>query len=639
MLSPNDNTSSTPINITSVFGPQGLFIGGQNYTRIFVNENGNLSFTGPVQANLPAALATQYYGPMIAPFWANVITTGGALTSPGGASQGTNRVYYDLDTEARAFTATWDDVGVNGSGARMAFQVRLTDAGHGDFDIAFLYEDIGVLSPTMNGAPRAGFNLGRMPAGQTNFEMPGSGNVAQMMETESLAGNTGLAGLWTWHIRSGVVTEIAPPPPPPEEPPPEEPPILPPPPEPPEDEEPIAVVVGPSSGGVSFSISQVGIVREGDVGVTPYAITILRSGDGLSSPSVVQWEIVLDDPADLAPGQPLSGTTVFGPGVRSVTVTIGIAGDKIPEEDEPFEFRLASATHGTVTMDPGVSGMGIIVNDDAPVAFDFTGPQIGAEGLTGVTPFEFTVIRTGDLRMASTVQWQLQYGQADGEDFAPGQPTSGAITFAPGSDRATIAIDVAGDTRLEPDESFSLRLTTAQTGTITSTLTAAASGTILDDDLRQSLLVAASPSLIQKEGNDGSTAFTFNLLRTGDLTGATKVAYTINLPTTGGLGAGEIQTALTGEVTFAAGSAEGTLRVLVSGDTTPEDNETFAITLGGGVFNTLTLTGVVMNDDQAPGAAQAAAPSVTAGSASQDEASAFFSQVVGGGLWSGPGEF
>jgi hypothetical protein len=73
--------------------------------------------------------------------------------------------------------------------------------------------------------------------------------------------------------------------------------------------------------------------------------------------------------------------------------------------------------------------------------------------------------------------------------------------------------------------------------------------------------------------------------------------------------------------------------VSVAGDVSPEDNENFVVTLGGGALNTLTLTGVVLNDDKVTSnlttASVAAAPS--------GDISTFIQQVAGGGLWSDHG--
>ncbi|WP_293681103.1 nidogen-like domain-containing protein, partial [uncultured Phenylobacterium sp.] len=510
-LQPSDDLSSVAIDITSVFGSDGLYFNGAHYTTLYVNNNGNISFGAPNQSFAPTPFGAS--GPlMIAPFWVDLDTQGPDRVSPGGTSQGTNTVYYDLDAVAKVFTATWDDVGYKASSNNnpAAFQVQLIDMGDGDFDIAFIYERIGPPA-TDAGAPSAGWALGAAD-GTTVHQMVGSGDRFQMAALDTNPGNTGEAGRWLWRIRDGVLEGTGPPEPEPE-------------PEP----EPQPDPVDPTPAmPVSFGLSTSGLVREGDSGTTEINFTITRSGD-LGSPSLVDWRIEIDDPSDFAPGQALSGVAFFGVGETQVVVSASVQGDKVFEADDMFAFRLSNAVHGLVVFDPNVAALGAIVNDDSPVMFAFSGPQMHAEGQAGPAPFDFVVVRSGDLTQGSTVEWELLSGKASADDFAPGQPLSGTVTFAPGAAQAIIRIQVAGDLAPEPDETFTVRLTQATTGGAISNPEVSAEGTIVDDDLRHALLVAAPTALVSPEGDAGATAFAYTLLRTGDVSLGVTIPYAIAL--------------------------------------------------------------------------------------------------------------
>ncbi|WP_175478893.1 VCBS domain-containing protein, partial [Rubrimonas cliftonensis] len=132
----------------------------------------------------------------IFPYWADVDTRGGATRpSPGGTSQGTNLVHYDLDPAAGAVTVTWDDVGYFASRTDRlnAFQLVLTDVSdregrsEGDFLISFRYENIdwttGDASGGTNGlggtVARAGYSAGDERG--TFFELPASGDGPAML--------------------------------------------------------------------------------------------------------------------------------------------------------------------------------------------------------------------------------------------------------------------------------------------------------------------------------------------------------------------------------------------------------------------------------------------------------------------------
>src|SRR5262249_10553947 len=140
----NDDGSSQALDVTGVFGSAGLSLFGHTYTHIYVNNNGNITFTGPNGTYTPGQI-TAGSNPIIAPFWADVDTRGGATTpSPGGNSTGSNLVYYNLDSANHVLTVTWDDVGYYNGHTNLtdAFQLQLIGLGNGDFDIVFRYESI-----------------------------------------------------------------------------------------------------------------------------------------------------------------------------------------------------------------------------------------------------------------------------------------------------------------------------------------------------------------------------------------------------------------------------------------------------------------------------------------------------------------
>jgi VCBS repeat-containing protein len=88
LLNRNDDGSTGAIDITSVFGEQGLNFFGTNYTSFFINNNGNITFLNATGQFTPSQIAGGSDNPIIAPFWADVDTRGG---DP--ANGGTNLVY------------------------------------------------------------------------------------------------------------------------------------------------------------------------------------------------------------------------------------------------------------------------------------------------------------------------------------------------------------------------------------------------------------------------------------------------------------------------------------------------------------------------------------------------------------------
>src|SRR5262252_1319437 len=141
-LARNDDGSTSFINLTSVFGSQGINFFGQYYTGLYLNNNGSVTFNSATSTFTPSAITGATNNPIIAPFWADVDTRGAAPgptgATPGGTSTGSNLVWYALDATTNTFTATWDDVGYFGSHTNKlnAFQLSLHEINsQGDFDI------------------------------------------------------------------------------------------------------------------------------------------------------------------------------------------------------------------------------------------------------------------------------------------------------------------------------------------------------------------------------------------------------------------------------------------------------------------------------------------------------------------------
>jgi Ca2+-binding RTX toxin-like protein len=193
----NDDSSSAGIDIASLFGGPLNFY-AQPLTQVFVNNNGNLTFTEPFGGYISQPLGQQVNFAIIAGAWSDLDTRRGPVPqSPGGNSTGSNLVYWDFDEVNQTFTATWDDVAPYyfGSFPVASFQVQLVGRGGGDFDIVYRYEFL------QDGrVARAGF------ANQDDtaiFELPGSGSGAAG-QLDTIAGNTGLPGVWVFSVRQGA---------------------------------------------------------------------------------------------------------------------------------------------------------------------------------------------------------------------------------------------------------------------------------------------------------------------------------------------------------------------------------------------------------------------------------------------------
>ena len=114
------------------------------------------------------------------------------------------------------------------------------------------------------------------------------------------------------------------------------------------------------------------------------------------------------------------------------------------------------------------------------------------EGSSGTSNLVFTV--TMSTTSASTVT--VQYATANGTAAQPGDytSTSGTLTFTSGQTSKTVSVPIVGDTTVEPDETFSVNLTSPTNAVLS---VASGTGTITNDDFSADLgVTVTTPSPI-----------------------------------------------------------------------------------------------------------------------------------------------
>jgi glucose/arabinose dehydrogenase/PKD repeat protein len=111
--------------------------------------------------------------------------------------------------------------------------------------------------------------------------------------------------------------------------------------------------------------------------------------------------------------------------------------------------------------------------------------------------------------------------------------------------------------------------------------------------------ISIAPASIA-EGNSGSTALNFSVT----LSAASGLPITVDYTTSNGTAvSGADYSPASGRLTFGPGATGATITVLVAGDTVSEENETLVVTLSNAinaVISTLSATGTIVNDDDAP---------------------------------------
>lgn len=195
-----------------------------------------------------------------------------------------------------------------------------------------------------------------------------------------------------------------------------------------------------------------------------------------------------------------------------------------------------------------------------------------------------------------TVSYATTAGTATaGADFTQ---TTGSVTFSTGAASGStqaISIPIVNDSTDEPDEGFSVGLSSATGAAIQSPT--ATTITVLDDDPPQVWFAASSSSV----GEGGSASVVVTLATAVPLPSAVSVSYATG---NGSAAAGQDYTASSGAVSFGAGSTNGatqTITVPIGSDSTFEGNETFAVSLsapsGALLVSPSTHTVTIADDD------------------------------------------
>lgn len=185
----NLDDGSILVDVTSVFGATGIDYYGTDYTGIYINSNGLVTFDSP-NTSFTGIGIDGFGSPAIAPFWSDVDLNKGG------------EIYWDLDPANGTVTVTWDGVApFSGTGSN-SFQMILSDTGDGNFSVEFIYENIDWTEGYGGAGPAtAGFTDG----GSNLTTIPGSGDATALTQFDSTDfGNGDPDGTWESDVVGGV---------------------------------------------------------------------------------------------------------------------------------------------------------------------------------------------------------------------------------------------------------------------------------------------------------------------------------------------------------------------------------------------------------------------------------------------------
>jgi hypothetical protein len=336
--------------------------------------------------------------------------------------------------------------------------------------------------------------------------------------------------------------------------------------------------------GLSFSSPTYGTSEGGQL-----TITVNRSGN-VSMTTTVDYATNNGTATAGSDYTSATGTLTFAPGELTKTFQIPILNDNLYEAgNETLTVTLSNPSGAAILISPSTSAVTIFDSQQRPFV-SMAGVSL-TEGNSGQKTFSFPVTLSNRSVETVTVDFTTADNTATvaGNDYVA---TSGTLTFPPGSNSGLINVSVNGDTNIEGDETFLVRLSNGTN--INFIVTSQVFGTIQNDDT----LIQFSAASYSVAENAGSANIT--ITRTGSAAAATVLFSTSNGTATSG-----DYTSVSQTVTFSSGQFSRTVTVPIIDDSTYEADETVNLSLTNasgpaqiGVPATAVLT--ITNNDAKP---------------------------------------
>ncbi|MFV1984356.1 MAG: Calx-beta domain-containing protein [Thiohalomonadales bacterium] len=342
-------------------------------------------------------------------------------------------------------------------------------------------------------------------------------------------------------------------------------------------------------------------VNEG-VGTTMLTVTRTGGSDGIVTVNynTVDGIATASTPATISDYTSANETLTFAAGVTSQTVMLTIVDDTQVEGNETFKVNLSTPTGGA-SLGARTSNTVTIIDNDVlqPGTLAFSVATSVINENAGITIL--TVVRTEGSDNNVTVGYAAVAGgtATEGNDYTLAGNT---LTFAAGVTSQTIRVAIVDDTQVEPDETFTLRLT-ALTGNATIGATSTATVTIIDNDSVQPQPGSLAFSVATSSINEGAGTATLTVTRTGGSDGSVTVNYgtVVSVPGAGIATEVDDYLATSGTLTFAAGVTSHTIPITIIDDILVEGDEIFTVDLstptGGASLGATSSTTVTIIDN------------------------------------------
>ena len=289
-------------------------------------------------------------------------------------------------------------------------------------------------------------------------------------------------------------------------------------------------------------------------------------------------------------------------GSRNITIPVTINGDSKIEENELFYLKFTNEKHITIH---GHIAKGNILNDDGSypnLSFDNNSFSM-SEGNSGQSDLNFTLSITPKALAGSSFDYFTEDHSAEIDDNDYKAISRTTHTFTGGETSVSIPVKIIGDTKIEGDQDFYLKIDNEHNLSITGTQSP--TGEILNDDGDYPEFSIEASVTEGTEGDSGSKNIMFTIkLDTPAKEDGVSIEYK-TVDESAKTRDNDYQEVSAKTLIFGQGEMNQTqtLSVEMYGDTKVEDNETFRIELMNPHSATLSsihrsVQFTIINDDK-----------------------------------------
>ncbi len=268
-------------------------------------------------------------------------------------------------------------------------------------------------------------------------------------------------------------------------------------------------------------------------------------------------------------------TIMVGATTSTGTVTItAVDNDVVVAAKEVTVSATATNSQGVTAPD----SVTLAITEDDELGLSVADASV-AEGDSGGTTMTFTVMLNPAAVAPVTVDWATADGTATaGTDYTAG---NGSLTFNAGDSTKTVSVTVTGDNVDEPDETFTVTLSSASGATIGD---GEATGTIRDDDDPPTVTLVLSSNSITEVGQQSTVTATL------DHASSEETTVTVSVAPVAPAVAGDYRLSTNRVLTIAAGATTSTGTVTVTSVNNVVDAPDKTVTVSGTATNSQGVT-------------------------------------------------